>query len=391
MSVEEDNTTDKGFDLLVEGELPLPQDIREKKSKGALRSGYTTGTSATAATKAALYALINGKPTDEVTVTLPKGKTVLMRVAWTKSEKDSSFTCAVIKDGGDDPDVTHGAEICSTVRLTNNAGQIRIEGGEGVGRVTKSGLGLDIGKAAINPTPMRMLKQAVLETSFRLLENNGVDVTISVPKGEEIAKKTDNPRLGILGGISILGTTGIVLPYSTSSFAASIRQGLDVATANGADIIVFTTGGRSEDFAKDIFTFPDHCFIQMGDFAGYSIRQCASKPGLRQVIIAGFIGKLTKMAMGIKQTHVAGSHVDMEFMARLAAECKAPPKVVEEVASGNTARHVSEIISRNKIFGYYDLLCKRVHEQMHQHAKSKLQIEVLMFEFDGTVIGRYPR
>jgi cobalt-precorrin-5B (C1)-methyltransferase len=128
----------------------------------------------------------------------------------------------------------------------------------------------------------------------------------------------------------------------------------------------------------------------MGDFAGYSIKQCANKMTIRQVIIAGFIGKLTKMAMGIKQTHVAGSHVDMEFMARLAAECKATPNVVEEINSANTARHVSEIIKKNKIIGYYDYVCKKVYEQMYQHANSQLQIEVILFEFDGTVIGRHP-
>jgi cobalt-precorrin-5B (C1)-methyltransferase len=389
MPIVQDNT-DQDLDMLGEGVQILPQEIQEKRRKGALRTGYTTGTSATAATKAALYALIYGKPTEQVSVTLPKGKTALMKIAWTKSENEDSVTCAVIKDGGDDPDVTHGAEICSTVRFSDSAGQIRIEGGEGVGRVTKPGLGLEIGKAAINPVPMSMLKQAVLESGSIQLKNQGIDVLISVPMGAEIAKKTDNPRLGILGGISILGTTGFVLPYSTSSFAASIRQGLDVAIANGADIVVLTTGGRSEDFAKEIFRIPDHCFIQMGDFVGYSMKQCANKLHLRQVVIAGFIGKLTKMAMGVKQTHVAGSHVDMQFMARLAAECNAPPKVVEEINYANTARHVSEIIRSNNIVGYYDYLCKKVYEQMHQLSKGILQVEVLMFEFDGSVIGRHP-
>jgi cobalt-precorrin-5B (C1)-methyltransferase len=157
----------------------------------------------------------------------------------------------------------------------------------------------------------------------------------------------------------------------------------------GADTAVLTTGGRSEDFAKELFKLPDHCFVQMGDFAGYSIKQCANKK-LRKAIIAGFIGKLTKMAMGVKQTHVAGSHVDMEFMARLAAECKAPPNVVQEIRGANTARHVSEIITKNNITGYFDLVCKKVHGQMNEYAKGQLEIEVVMFEFDGKVIGRHP-
>jgi cobalt-precorrin-5B (C1)-methyltransferase len=377
---------DKDIEL-AEREQELPPEIEEKKRRGALRTGYTTGTTAAAATKGALYALID-KPVEQVTVSLPKGRTAMLKIAWTKID-GNKVTCAAIKDGGDDPDATHGAEICSTVLLSGNAGQISIDGGKGVGRVTKPGLGLEMGKAAINPTPMKMLEQAVREVAGDQLKKQGVDVVISVPKGEEIAKKTDNPRLGIMGGISILGTTGIVLPYSTASFAASIRQSLDVAIAMGADTAVLTTGGRSEDFAKGLFKLPDHCFVQMGDFAGYSIKQCANKK-LRKAIIAGFIGKLTKMAMGVKQTHVAGSHVDMEFMARLAAECKAPPNVVQEIRSANTARHVSEIITKNRIAGYFDLVCKKVHDQMNEHAKGQLKIQVVMYEFDGKVIGRYP-
>jgi cobalt-precorrin-5B (C1)-methyltransferase len=385
-----DRDKEQDLEKLAEQEQKLPLEIEKKKREGTLRTGYTTGTTATAATKGALYALINGKPMEQVAVSLPKGRTATLKIAWTKNENNGKVTCAAIKDGGDDPDATHGAEICSTVSFSKNASNIHIDGGKGVGRVTKPGLGLEIGKAAINPTPLKMLEQAVREVAGNQLEKQGVDIVISVPNGEEIAKKTDNPRLGILGGISILGTTGLVLPYSTASFAASIRQGLDVATAMGADTVVLTTGGRSEDFAKELFKLPDHCFIQMGDFAGYSIKQCANKMTIRQVIIAGFIGKLTKMAMGIKQTHVAGSHVDMEFMARLAAECKATPNVVEEINSANTARHVSEIIKKNKIIGYYDYVCKKVYEQMYQHANSQLQIEVILFEFDGTVIGRHP-
>lgn len=376
---------DKDIEL-AEQEQDLPPEIEEKKRKGALRTGYTTGTTATAATKGALYALID-KPVNEVTVSLPKGRTATLKIAWTKIEGNKA-TCASIKDGGDDPDATHGAEICSTVSFNKNAGQISIDGSKGVGRVTKPGLGLEMGKAAINPTPMKMLEQAVQEVAKEQLKEQGVDVVISVPKGEEIAKKTDNPRLGILGGVSILGTTGIVLPYSTASFAASIRQSLDVAIAMGADTAVLTTGGRSEDFAKELFKLPDHCFVQMGDFAGYSIKQCANKK-LRKATIAGFIGKLTKMAMGVKQTHVAGSHVNMEFMARLAAECHASPLVVNEIKGANTARHVSEIITKNNITGYFDLVCKKVHEQMSEHAKGQLEIEIIMFEFNGKVIGRY--
>src|ERR671912_508546 len=306
----------------IEAERELLPEIIEKRKKGLLRTGFTTGTSATAATKAALLALISSQIYNTLEVALPKGKIVKLQIAWTRySPNTQSVTSAVIKDAGDDPDVTHGAEICSTVSLTRERGCVEIDGGVGVGRVTRPGLGLAIGHAAINPVPKKMIVQVGRDTAKSILTHKGAKVIISVPKGIELAKKTDNPRLGILGGISILGTTGIVFPYSTASFAASIRQSLDVAISLGTDIVVLTTGGRSEDFAKALFKLPDHCFIQMGDFAGYSIKQCANKATIRQVIIAGFIGKLTKMAMGIKQTHVAGSHIDMDFMARLAAEC----------------------------------------------------------------------
>lgn len=372
---------------LAEREQVLPAEVEEKMKKGALRTGYTTGTTATAATKAALYALLN-EPVSEVQVSLPKDKTAALKVAWTRAE-NGRVTCAAIKDGGDDPDVTHEAEICSTVSFNNNAGVMNIEGGQGVGRVTKPGLGLEVGKAAINPTPMAMLKQAVEQVLGEQLKTRGVDVVISVPKGEELAKKTDNPRLGIIGGISILGTTGIVLPYSTASFAAAIRQSLDVAIAAGADTAILTTGGRSEDIAKTLFTLPEHCFVQMGDFAGYSVRQAAAKK-MRRVVIAGFIGKLTKMAMGVKQTHVRGSHVDMEFMARLAEKCGAGAGVLAEIRKANTARHVGEIVAKNNVSGFYGLLCKKVHEQMHEHAKGQLEIEVIMFEFEGKVLARHP-
>ncbi len=377
--------------MLAEQEQELPAKIEEKRRTGTLKTGYTTGTSATAATKAALLALISGKAVDNIFVSLPKGGTAKLKIAWTKVEGNgSSSTSAVIKNAGDDPDVTHGAEICSTVSFTDQVGKIVVDGGIGVGRVTKPGLGLEIGKAAINQTPTKMIEQAVREVAAKKLNDSGINVVVSVPKGEELAKKTDNPRLGIIGGISILGTTGIVLPYSTASFAASIRQSLDVAIAMGINTVVLTTGGRSEDFAKELFAklLPDNSFVQIGDFAGYAIKQCANKK-IRKAVIAGFIGKLTKMAMGIKQTHVRGSHVDMEFMTKVAAECNSSLKVIEEIKRANTARHVSDIIAKNNVSGFFDLMCKKVHQQMYEYSEGKLKLEVIMFGFDGKLCGQY--
>jgi cobalt-precorrin-5B (C1)-methyltransferase len=389
----QDTESQKDLEL-AEREQQLPLEIQEKMNRGVLRTGFTTGTSATAATKAALIALLSRRPVNDVSVSLPKGKTMNIRIAWTNTTKEQySATAAVVKDAGDDPDVTDRAEVCSTVFLNDEVGIVSIDGGNGVGRVTKPGLGIDIGKPAINPSPTKMIERAVSEVAADRLKDHGVKVVISVPMGEEIAKKTDNPRLGIIGGISILGTTGIVFPYSTASFAAAIRQALDVARAMGDERVVLTTGGRSEDFAKDLFgkNLPEHCFIQMGDFAGYSIRHCALKQ-IRKATIAGFVGKLTKMSMGIKQTHVRGSHVDMEFMAHVASECfpRIPMSILEEIRNANTARHVSEIITAYRITGFFDLICKKVYEHMREYSKGELELEVIMFDFDGKVSGQFP-
>ena len=359
-------------------------------SKKELRTGYTTGTCAAAATKAATYALLKREKLANITVTLPKGRSAHIKIAWISENDQIAVTAAVIKDAGDDPDVTDGAEICSTVSILEDSMDIIVKGGTGVGIVTKPGLGLEIGKAAINKVPMNMIHQSVTEIIGSMHRNYGISVVISVSKGEEIAKKTDNPRLGILGGISILGTTGIVIPYSTSSFAASIRQSIDVSFAMKSYTVVLTTGGRSEDFARDLFQddIPDHSYIQIGDFVGYSIRQCANK-NMKKAIVAGFIGKLTKMAMGVKQTHVKGSHVDMDFLSHIATRCGAGDETVTMIKTANTARHVAELIDNCGIQGFYDLLCKEVHDQLSSYCGDKVAIDVLMFNFEGKVIGSY--
>jgi cobalt-precorrin-5B (C1)-methyltransferase len=388
-TIEENDKELKLAEMEAEAELPL--EIIEKRKKGLLRTGFTTGTSATAATKAALLALITSQIYDILEITLPRGKSIQLKIAWTKySPNTQSVTSAVIKDAGDDPDVTHGAEICSTVSLTMNRGCVEIDGGIGVGRVTRPGLGLEIGHAAINPVPRKMIEQVVRDAAKCILIRKGVKVIISVPKGIELAKKTDNPRLGIVGGISILGTTGIVFPYSTASFAASIRQSLDVAQSLGTDVVVLTTGGRSEDYIKNVHkSLPDYVFVQMGDFSGYTIKQC-EKRNIKKVIIAGFIGKLTKMAMGIKQTHVRGSHVSMEYMANLASLCINSKNIINDIRNANTARHVSEIIIQHNVKNFFELLCKQVYLQMYSHSNKSLEIEVVMFGFDGKILGKYP-
>jgi len=375
----------QSIDDIKETDLPVGR-------KRSLRTGYTTGTCAAAATKAALSALVGSDKLAKVNVSLPKDKHIVIDIAWIKFVNEKSVTASVIKDGGDDPDVTNGAEIWSTVTLLEATNKIMIDGGIGVGRVTKPGLGLEIGKAAINPTPLKMINQAINEILEKQQKNRyGISILISVPKGEEIAKRTDNPRLGIIGGISILGTTGIVIPYSTASFAASIRQSIDVSVAMGSDSVILTTGGRSEDFARDIFgsSVADHAYIQIGDFIGFSIKQCAIKK-INKAYVIGFIGKLTKMAMGVKQTHVKGSIVDMNFLATLANRCGANDDLLKNIKSANTARHVGELIDQSGLSKFYDLLCEEVYNHLSKDSPSDLQIKIILLDFTGKIIGSFP-
>ncbi len=359
----------------------------ERKTNNQLRTGYTTGTCASASSKAALLSIIHQKRINDVEVILPKRNKLKIQIKNCEFKENFS-RCSVIKDGGDDPDVTHGAEIVVELFITNSPNFIEIEGGEGVGVVTKPGLGLEINKPAINPVPKKMIEENIRDVGTEFLKKNGVKLVISVPKGRELAKKTDNPRLGIVGGLSILGTSGIVYPYSTASFAASIRQNLDVALAMGDKIVVLTTGGRSEDYAKNILDFPDHCFVKMGDFAGYTIQQCAKK-GVKKAYVVGFIGKLAKMASGVKQTHVKGSKVDLDFLSNLASNCKASSEVVEKIRKGNTARQVYEIVTENKVKGFFEEICHQVYIHMRRYSEEKVPLEIILFDFEGKTLARF--
>lgn len=358
----------------------------EEVKKEKLRTGYTTGTSATAAAKAALLSIINQTKIENVDVKLPKGNFIKIPINFCQFDQNRA-KCSVIKDGGDDPDVTHGAEIVVELSFTDKINEIEIDGGEGVGIVTKPGLGLELNKAAINPVPKKMISENLREIIDKHLLKKGIKVIISVPKGKELGPKTDNPRIGILNGISILGTSGIVIPFSTASYAASIRQNLDVAIAMGNNIVVLTTGGRSEDFAKKIVDLPEHCFVQMGDFSGYTIQQCARKE-IKKAYVVGFIGKLAKMAAGVKQTHVKGSKVDMNFLAELAKKCNANEKTIESIKKANTARHVSEIIIENNVKGFFEEICNETYKHMRKHSEEKVPLDVILFDFEGNILAR---
>lgn len=356
----------------------------EEKKK--LKTGYTTGSSATAAAKAALLSIINQKELEDVEILLPKRSFIKIPIKSCKFGSDRA-KCSVIKDGGDDPDVTHGTEIIVDLSFTDKINEIEIDGGEGVGIVTKPGLGLEINKAAINPVPKKMIIENLRDIGEQVLKKKGIKIIVSVPKGKELGPKTDNPRLGITNGISILGTSGIVIPFSTASYAASIRQNLDVAIAMGNNTVVLTTGGRSEDFAKKIVDLPEHCFIQMGDFSGYTIQQCGRK-NIKKAYVVGFIGKLAKMAAGVKQTHVKGSKVNMNFLAELAKEANANEKIIEEIVKANTARHVSEIIQKYNIEGFFELICTKTYNHMRKYSDEKVPIDVILFDFNGKILAR---
>jgi len=358
--------------------------VKEEKTK--LKTGYTTGSSATAAAKAALSSIINQQKIEDIDILLPKRSFIRIPIHYCEFEFNRA-KCSVIKNGGDDPDVTHGAEIIVELSFIDKVNEIEIDGGEGVGIVTKPGLGLEINKPAINPVPKKMIIENLRAIGGKILEDKGFRVVISVPKGRELAPKTDNPRLGIKNGISILGTSGIVIPFSTASYAASIRQNLDVVVAMGNNTVVLTTGGRSEDYAKKIIDLPEHCFVQMGDFSGYTIQQC-NKKNIKKAYVVGFIGKLAKMAAGVKQTHVKGSKVDMNFLAELAKKANADEKVIENIKKANTARHVSEIIQENDIKGFFELICSETYKHMRKHSEGKVPIDVILFDFDGNILAR---
>jgi cobalt-precorrin-5B (C1)-methyltransferase len=362
------------------------EDLPGRGKKRGMRTGYTTGACATAATRAALLALCDGQTPATVTITLPVGINVTFAVHSCEHHADGSVTASVIKDAGDDPDVTHGAQLCSTLSWHTTPG-IQIDGGVGVGRVTKPGLGLEVGSAAINQVPRAMIEGVVRELLAERGEIRGVSVIISVPDGLERSRKTLNARLGVLGGISILGTTGIVKPYSTAAYKASISKAVDVAIACGSrEHLLLTTGSRSEKFGRRYIPLPEEAYIQMGEFTGHALRDCAAK-GVCSVTLVGMVGKLSKIGDGRMQTHVAGAAVDLQSMAEVAKACGAPAEIVTQVLQANTARHFQELMLEHNIRDVFDVICQRARQASQLYVKQKLDVDVLMCDFDGSILG----
>ncbi|MFC4077803.1 cobalt-precorrin-5B (C(1))-methyltransferase [Salinithrix halophila] len=358
----------------------------EAKDPANMRRGYTTGACATAATKAALLSLITGSSPPEVEILLPIGERVSFPIE-KAALSDESAVCSVIKDAGDDPDATHGAEIVSTVAWASEEG-VHLDGGTGVGRVTKPGLSVPVGEAAINPIPRKMLNQVVTETLGELEEERGVRVVISVPEGEEIAKKTLNERLGIVGGISILGTRGIVVPFSTSAYRASVVQAISVARANGCSHLVLTTGGSSEKHAMKMFPeLPEEAFIQMGDFVGFALKH-AKRLGAEKVTLVGMMGKFSKVAQGVMMVHSKSAPVDFGFLAKVAEEVGAPPDLLDEVRGANTATHAGQLMEEAGFQEYFTTLSRYVCHQAHRHVGGGIRVETVLVKMKGELLGR---
>ena len=351
-----------------------------------LREGFTTGACSAAAAKAAARVLVTGELLTEIETTLPNKRKVTF--ALRRCEKNGGrAVCSIIKDAGDDPDCTNGAELTAEVMLTKGDG-IVIRGGSGVATVTKSGLGLEIGGPAINPVPRKNITEMVNE-ELANSDYTGAEVTISVPGGEEMAKKTLNERLGLIGGISILGITGIVRPYSTSAFKASVIQAVAVAREYKSDTIVLTTGGKSEKYAMELLPdLEEVAFIQVGDYIGTGIKS-AVREGIGHVVVVGMIGKLSKMADGVMMTHRGRSSVDTDSLAAIARRTGIPEEICVQIGQANTARHVLEICKESGNSHITNDICKLVSENCRKHAGTDLRVSCYLVDFDGVLLGQY--
>ena len=349
-----------------------------------LRYGYTTGSSATAATKAALMYLLNDGEYDipEVTIKLPSGNPLTISVN-SLEKKENSVLASVIKDGGDDPDVTHGLEIFSKVTLRKDL-KINIFGGIGVGKVTKKGLPVEPGNSAINPVPLKMIRETVEEM---LPEGFGADVEISVPKGEETAKKTLNAKLGIIGGISILGTTGIVKPMSEESWKASLAIELKMALENaGNGEAIFLFGNRGKQYLSDNFDDNTSQAIVISNFVGYMFdRACEFEA--KKIYFIGELGKFVKVAGGIFHTHSRVSDAKMEILTANALLVGESTENMKKIMASNTTEEATKYIEKTEV---YSLLAEKAKQKCEEYCRRngwELEVETLIISAEKEVLG----
>jgi cobalt-precorrin-5B (C1)-methyltransferase len=363
---------------------PKRQPARKTK-EGPLRRGWTTGACATAAAKAAFQALLTGDFPDQVAIRLPRGETPSFAINRTARGEDWALA-SVIKDAGDDPDVTHMAEIVATLRRGAEGGGVRFKAGAGVGTVTRAGLSIPPGEPAINPVPRRMMTEAIEEVAAALRAAPDADIEISVPGGEELAQKTWNPRLGIVGGLSILGTTGIVVPFSCSAWIHSIHSGIDVARAAGLDHVAGATGNTSEAAVRERHGLPDIALLDMGDFAGGLLKYLRAHP-VAKLTLAGGFAKMTKLAQGALDLHSSRSQVDRAFLAELARAAGAGEPLLQSIQSANTAAEALTLAEREGL-----PLAALVAEQARTAAKAVLgaapvAVNVLIVDREGRALA----
>jgi cobalt-precorrin-5B (C1)-methyltransferase len=353
-----------------------------------LRRGWTTGTCAAAATRAAYQALLTGAFPDPVAVRLPGGACPSLALA--VSELGPDFARAgIVKDAGDDPDVTHGALIVSTVRLAASGSGVVFRAGEGVGTVTRPGLPLPPGEPAINPMPREMIRTAIAEVAARHGGEGDVIVELSIPGGEKIAERTLNGRLGIVGGLSILGTTGIVVPYSCSAWIHSIHRGIDVARAGGLDHIAGATGATSEAAIARLHGLAETALIDMGDFVGGMLKYLRRHP-IARVTIAGGVGKMTKLAQGLLDLHANRGAVDFAALAGLARAGGSCEAVMQQIAASNSAAEAfAHAAAANVMLG--DAVARAAQQTASGVvADGGIEVEVVLFDRDGRLVGHAP-
>jgi cobalt-precorrin-5B (C1)-methyltransferase len=362
-------------------------DSQGTKPDRPLRRGWTTGSCATAALRAAYQALVTGECPDPVEIGLPGGARVAFAVA--SFERGADFAAAaVVKDAGDDPDVTHGALVKATVRHGAPGSGVVFRAGEGVGMVTRPGLPIPPGEPAINPVPREMMRQAVREVADSFGTSGDVIVEIAIPGGETLAARTLNGRLGIVGGLSILGTTGVVIPFSCSAWIHSIHRGVDVARASGLSHIAGSTGSTSEAAVQALYGLSETALIEMGDFAGGMLKYLRRHP-VPRVTIAGGFAKMTKLGQGLLDLHSRSGSVDREWLASLLGASGAPGDLVALARSANTAQQVLEAAEALAV-----PLADRVAEAAWRTADGALAgapvaLDVVVFARDGRLAGRW--
>jgi cobalt-precorrin-5B (C1)-methyltransferase len=356
-----------------------------RKPEGKLRRGWTTGACATAATKAAYTALLTGVFPDPVAIRLPRGETPSFALAQESLDGDSA-TAGIVKDAGDDPDVTHQALILAKVRAAPPGSGLRFQAGPGVGTVTKPGLPVPPGEPAINPVPRQMMREVVAEVAAAAGASGDVEVEISIPGGAELAAKTWNPRLGILGGLSILGTTGIVVPFSCSAWIHSIHSGIDVARATGQSHVAGCTGSTSEAAVQKLYGLPDGAMLDMGDFAGGLLKYLRRHP-LPRLTIGGGFAKITKLAMGFLDLHSGRSQVDFAWLAEQVGELGGSEGLLREVRDANTGLQVLTLALQAGL-PLADAVAEAAKGTARKIAAPETAIDVLIFDRQGKLVGR---